>query len=81
MKTLFKKIWESWKRFAHRVGRAQTVILITIFYFLIMVPLGALFKLLGWDPLKEKSFNLRATSNWKEVVNKSPDIESLRRQS
>ena len=81
MKTALKKFWTGWKRLAHKVARVQTIILITIFYFLILVPLGALFRMFGWDPLEAKGLQSGRTSNWKEVTPKSPELESLRRLS
>ena len=81
MNTTFKKFWTGWKRFAKEVARVQTIILITVFYFLILVPLGFLFRLFGWDPLETKGFKQKKTSNWKEITVKSPDLESLKRQS
>jgi hypothetical protein len=81
MKKLLKKIWTGWKKIAHTIGRVQTVIILTLFYFLILAPLGALFRLFGWDPLVTGGFNSSKKSNWQEVGIKSPDLESLKRQS
>jgi hypothetical protein len=81
MKNLLGKIWTGWKKFAHAFGRVQTIILITLFYFLILVPLGAVFRLLGWDPLGTRGFGSNKMSNWQEVKSKSPDLDSLKRQS
>lgn len=81
MKSHLKKIWNGWKQIAHKIARFQTIILITIFYFLIMVPMGVISRLFGWDPLESKGFDSKKTSNWKDVVRKSPDLDSLKRQS
>jgi hypothetical protein len=81
MKTVLNKFWNGWKRFAHRFARVQTLIFITIFYFLILAPLSALFRLFGWDPLETKGFKSKKPSGWKPVKDKSPDLSSLKRQS
>jgi hypothetical protein len=81
MKSRSHKILHGWKKFARRVGRIQTIILVTLFYFLILAPIGALFRLFGWDPLLTRAVNSKNMSNWKEVTDKSPDFESLKRQS
>ncbi len=42
-----KTIWEGWKKFAHILGRIQTVILLTVFYFLILGPVALISRLFG----------------------------------
>jgi len=81
MKKLLSDIWAGWKRIAHVIGRFQTRVLITIFYFLIISPAGLLGRLFGWDPLDTRASKRRGATNWKPVVPEEPDIESLRRQS
>lgn len=81
MKKVFRNIWEGWKKFAHAFGRVQTAIILTLFYFLILVPAGALFRLFGWDPLLSRGFKSKKSSNWQVVQDKSPDLESMKRQS
>ncbi|MGH8016107.1 MAG: hypothetical protein ACREBV_07950 [Candidatus Zixiibacteriota bacterium] len=81
MKSSFRKFLDGWKKFAHRLGRIQTVILITLFYFLILAPFGGLFRLFGWDPLKSRGFRSTTPSNWTDSNPKSGDLESLKRQS
>ena len=31
-----KKLWQGWKKFAHKLGVAQTYVLVTLFYWLIV---------------------------------------------
>ena len=81
MNLVLKKIWNGWKRLAHKVARVQTTILLTSFYFLILAPLGALFKLFGWNPLETRGFHSPKSSNWKKIATAAPDLESLKRQS
>ncbi|MBD3403457.1 hypothetical protein GF420_11215 [candidate division GN15 bacterium] len=79
MKSVLRRLWAGWKRIALKIGRFNTMVLLGLFYFLILSPLGGLFRLFGWDPLHRRRGN-RSTS-WQAVDNGSPDLESLRRQS
>ena len=81
MRKVLKNIWEAWKRLAHKIGRVQTIILLTIFYFIIIVPLGSVFLVFSWDPLRVHRRSRKAQSNWLEVDTGEPDLESMRRQS
>jgi hypothetical protein len=40
---LLKNLWQGWKKFAHKLGVAQTYVIITLFYWLI-VPLFSLIR-------------------------------------
>ena len=80
MKQFFKNIWEKWKIIAHKIGKFNTKVIVTIVYFLILSPIGALFRLFKWNPL-DNSFHSGKNSNWRDVQNQNPDIESLKRQS
>lgn len=35
-KTTFRKAWQVWKSFAHRLGKIQTTIIVSLFYFLVV---------------------------------------------
>ena len=81
MRAVLRKIWFGWKTFAHKFGRFQTLVLLTLFYFIVLAPLGSLFRLFGWDPLQTRARCLSQNSNWRKVVQPEPDLESMRRQS
>lgn len=81
MKDFFKNIWQKWKIIAHTIGRFQTRLLVTLFYFLIISPVGLIMKLFGWDPLNSKRSKANAGTNWQTIKNGEPDLESLKRQS
>jgi len=81
VKKVLRKIWAGWKRFAHRLARVQTVILVTLFYFLVITPVGAVLSIFGWDPLAGRTSRRRKTTNWREVRDPEPDFDSMRRQS
>ena len=81
MKKFFAGLWAGWKRFAHVLGRFQTRVIITVFFGLIVSPIGLVMRLGGWDPLEVGRRKARRGSNWKPVADGEPDRESLRRQS
>jgi len=81
MKDFFKYIWQKWKIIAHAIGRFQTKLLLTIFYFMIISPFGSIMRLFGWDPLNTRKSKIKSGTNWQSVRNSEPDIESLKRQS
>lgn len=81
MKKVLAGLWAGWKRIAHVIGRFQTRVIITIFYGLILSPLGFVMRACGWDPLEVGRRHARRGTNWKPVVDSEPEAESLRRQS
>lgn len=66
---------------ALKFARFQTNLLLTLFYFFVIAPLGLLFRLFGWNPLESRARNLKKTTNWRTVAQGEPDLEALRRQS
>lgn len=64
-----------------KIGRFQTALLLTVFYFLVVAPMGAVLRLCGWDPLQSGLRHRRKGTNWKPVKDSRPDLASLRRQS
>jgi len=64
MATTLKKIWQGWKKIAHKIGVAQTYVIVTLFYWLI-VPFFSLIRLqnpLRLRPATEGSFWLERKS-------------------
>lgn len=81
MKSFFRTLWAGWKKGALKVARFQTAVLLTLFYFLILSPLGLFLKIFGWDPLTVRAWKKGRPTNWHAVKDGSPDVESLRRLS
>ena len=71
MPAFLKKIWQGWKKFAHKLGIAQTYILVTLFYWII-VPVFSLIRF--WNPLRLKQADDR--SYW---IERKPTDNSLER--
>ena len=81
MKKILKKLWEGWKWTAHRIGRFQTRVIVALAYLLVLSPLGLIGRMVGWAPLEINRKNLKKKTNWKEVRDREPDLDSMRRQS
>jgi len=81
MKKFLKNIWERWKIIAKAIGRFNALVILTLFYFVILSPMGALFLLFGWNPLRSGKKERHKATNWQEVTNPKPDFEALKRQS
>ena len=75
--SLMRKVRKSFTSFLTRTGNFQSRILLSWFYFIILMPFGILVRLTS-DPLAiDKS---KHESYWKLVPEKSDSLESARRQ-
>ena len=54
VKSFFKGVWAGWKKVAHKIGRFQTRVLLTVSYFLVVGPTWAVMKVVGADPLERR---------------------------
>lgn len=70
-----KKAWKRWKAFGRKVADLQGRILLTIFYFIFISPIGLIFKFFS-DPLNIKK---PSESSWVEFGLKSDSLEEARR--
>ena len=71
-----KAAWERWKKIARAIGVVQTRILMVIFYFIVVFPIGLFARLRG-DPLHLKPSQ---TTNWTPHRHEQPSVETARRQ-
>lgn len=78
MKNFFKMVWDRWKRVARVIGRFNTRVLLTLFYFLIVGPTFIGLKLAGRDPLKLRM--ARGARYWEEYEAASSEVDQARRQ-
>jgi hypothetical protein len=68
------KIWQRWKRLAHRAAELQAIVILSIVYWVIVAPIGALMRL-GRRPAD-------AAAVWTTRPPSGPvPIEEARRQS
>lgn len=72
-------LWECWKRFAARVAEVQAQVLLTAFYFLVVLPIALLLRALA-DPLalaRERG----SASRWVPREARATGLDEGRRQS
>lgn len=67
---MFKKLWAGWKWFALKIGRVNSMVVLTILYFILLGPFALLRKLFA---LRLK--HTTKDSYWQEYppVNNTPD--------
>jgi hypothetical protein len=72
---MLKRIWQAWKRIAHKIGNFQARVLLTIFYAVLVFPFGVAARLFS-DPLRIK----HRPTQWLDHPNDSGDMEWAHRQ-
>lgn len=72
---MFKRLWEAWKRLAHKIGNFQARVLLTILYAVLVLPFGLAVRLFA-DPLHIR----RLPSKWLDHDLSPRDPEWARRQ-
>jgi hypothetical protein len=81
MKKVLSKVWSGWKKIAFKIARFNTIILTSLFYLLLLSPMGAIMRLFGWDPLQSSHRRLEDKTNWKAIEDGEPTLESMHHQS
>lgn len=76
MKSLIR-IWTHWKEIAQYIGDFQSRIILTLFYFTVLVPFGLFTRLFG-DPLRVRPRT--GDSNWSPRKAQDVDLPTARRQ-
>ncbi len=72
-----RTIWNTWKAFSATLGDFQSRIVLTLFYFTIVVPFGVGLRLFG-DPLRLKGF--RQATAWPDRSPTEATLEEARQQ-
>lgn len=67
-----KKLWRKWLPIAQAIGNFQAQVILTVFYLVIMSPLG-----IGFRVLKRKRI---ATSNFQKWEHPKESLEEARKQ-
>lgn len=65
-----------WGGFAHRLGRFNNFLLLGLFFYLFILPVGGLLRLFGWDPMK-RTPEAKSDSYW-TPVERHTDPETFR---
>ena len=68
--------WEHWKKIARAVGVVQTKVLMVLFYFFLVLPVGLVMRVRA-DPLHLRP---RAGGNWLPHRVETPSLDNVRRQ-
>lgn len=68
-----KHFWERWKKFGRKIADFQGRVLLTITYFLVIIPVGFAFQLFS-RPTPAKN------SNWSDWKTKTDSLEDARNQ-
>ncbi len=72
-----QKVWQAWRELAGYVGDFQARLLLTVFYFIVVLPFGLLARL-GMDPLSLR--RVPARSAWTARSSEKPDLAAGQRQ-
>ncbi len=71
---ILRRVWATWKRVGQAIGDLIARVVLTIFYFTLMLPFGLGLRLFG-DPLWIRG---RSRTLWLERTITSPDLEDAR---
>lgn len=66
-KHILRRIWDGWKKIARKIGDFNARVILTIFYFVLLLPFALLIKCLS-DPLEIKK---GAAKGWRTIEVKS----------
>ena len=75
-RSIFRRIYDRWRRAAHAVGIVQTRVIMMVIYLTVVVPTGVLMRL-SRDPLH--LLPLTGT-NWLPATQTERSVETARRQ-
>ncbi len=75
---LLRKLWNGWKSFALWLGHAQTVLLLSICYYLTIGPTSVVARILRQDFLRLRRPN--TPSYWADMPHTTTTMEQARRQ-
>ncbi len=65
-----RPIYKAWMALADLLNRIMTPVILSLFFFLVLTPVGLLMRLFGYDPLRRGKKASRQASMW---VNKTLD--------
>jgi hypothetical protein len=75
MNNKIQALWQGWQRVAKKIGDFQARLILTLFYFLIVLPTGLIARLFA-DPLALR----KKSAEWEKRVNVATRLEEARRQ-
>jgi hypothetical protein len=77
---LLKNLWDKWWRISGHAATFQARVLFTLIYFVFVSPIGIIFRLLQYDPLKVNLVD--GATFWEERTPQEspPSLEDLGKQ-
>jgi hypothetical protein len=75
---LLRPVYVLWMKFAFILGWVNTRLILGIFFYGILTPIGLIMRLFGWDPLARK-INRDAPTYWEKRPEKAYDPKSTER--
>jgi hypothetical protein len=79
MRSFLNKLWSGIKAFSKKVAYVQSIIILTLFYFVILGLFSIFLRLLGKDLLNKK-WKDKKTSYWMKKEKIEINLENTRRQ-
>lgn len=74
-----RSLWVRWLKIAHVIGNFQAQVILTVFYFIFVLPFGVVMRLFA-DPLRLNFPKTRAKSNFQVWRHSKENLETARRQ-
>ena len=78
MRAGLRRFWAGWKEMAGYIGDFQARLLLTVFYFTVVVPFGLLARL-ALDPLRLR--HQPAASGWLKRQTRDTDLKAAQQQT
>ena len=75
MKNQLRDLWQRWQKVAKKIGDFQARLILSLFYFLIVFPIGLIARMFS-DPLSLK----KTAAHWDAKPSSPSRIEDARRQ-
>lgn len=73
---ILQRIWERWKIIAHHIGVFQSRVILTLFYFILLLPIGIIFGFFK-DALGIKA---KYATTWRNKEKQSVAMEEMKEQ-
>lgn len=73
---LLRRAWEGWKKIAHVIGVFNTRVIMSLLYFVIVLPFGLIFRMVS-DPMQ---LGEPGQSNWVKLPEQSHNLDTARNQ-
>ncbi len=74
--TFIKFLWNKWKLIAHKIGLFQSRLILTIFYFTILIPAGLIYTILK----NEMGIKSKSKTTWISKKHLNETLETMRKQ-